>query len=965
MAKNIDFLEKVFLLSASPAEAAAFGCTPNWLWEGFWQRIEIARGTAPSFSGSDPLRKQVAHARRFYHLADQRSHMMLNNFLRLMDKKHSSRGVLITGGFHTAAILRELRQAKVRTWRIILPQITASAYNNYFERLVRTPAETGREFSAFPACLSPPLLCQRKYHQEVKSWLRIYNAAARLLLQRARDGVYNLATDNAPSIQVSLTTEPAGSRPEQKLLSYAQRMVAFFSPNQKLSRMSKQITEERSRKAFPFSLPQGNVRYMQPGEENRLVETHMRAFENYPLPGFLPQDKTLRVLIEHPVLAAMAKQLVKQTAKAGDTFCLVYEHPKTHEAAGFIILSRYTDYFGASTYSDSLQGLVFFTALARAFWGYGRRTNLKSALDLLSAHVAYSKQDLSILNQRHAQYMYQPHVHVGGFFVDPAYQGQGVGSELLEATRSLAEQMGLPLYLETQTVPNSRFYENRGYRTMMIDPLPFTQAQNWAMIHPGQSMSGRVVVVTGASSGIGFELVRGLLNLGATVVVGNRPGEKSRRAMKELRKHAALPQQLMEFPLDVASQASVRDFAQTFNRQFTRLDVLINNAGAVFDDFQLTGDGVERTMAVDYIGPWSLTNLLLPVIKATPGARIINTASEAHRFGTGFSAHLRDFFAQSPRRVMPWWSLRQYATVKFFLIQFAWRLKLLLQAEGYDIPVYAVDPGKVATPFAQTNKNPVWRWMLKVFKPSMISPQQASLMLLTLASHPSALKGFYFADKKPQRPAQAAFNIESGRALWRSTEELTGIHYAVSSPLKIPELGICAQIPAQSVPQANSLPPRFMLASHAWGQLGGLALSLSNAILVHHLHRQGRENLGLEPDITQALTQKLLGLSQRLNLSLPPMAVVISALPGPGPLRLSRYLGVHRRIYREGQEVLRIQLPAWIAAFGGQGNLGVAATFRKAALFLVAWHTLTDAWEHNFDPRKPSRFLLRVFNTSA
>src|SRR5215208_7145228 len=143
------------------------------------------------------------------------------------------------------------------------------------------------------------------------------------------------------------------------------------------------------------------------------------------------------------------------------------------------------------------------------------------------------------------------------------------------------------------------------------------------------SLAGKICVVTGANSGTGKETARGLAKLGATVVLVCRSAERGGEALDDLKKSSR--NEKVELMLcDLSSQKSIREFAGEYEKRHTRLDVLVNNAGALFRNRTQTEDGLEATFAVNHLGCFLLTNLLLNLMKQSAPARIVNVSSTVH-----------------------------------------------------------------------------------------------------------------------------------------------------------------------------------------------------------------------------------------------------------------------------------------------------------------------------------------------
>lgn len=269
-------------------------------------------------------------------------------------------------------------------------------------------------------------------------------------------------------------------------------------------------------------------------------------------------------------------------------------------------------------------------------------------------------------------------------------------------------------------------------------------------------LRGRRVLVTGATTGLGRVTARELGRLGAEVAIVARDRAKSDATLAELRAVGAPSPQA--FIADLSLLSSVRALAAEIRGKLDRIDVLVNNAGAVFGTRGVTAEGFEQTFALNHLGYFLLTNLLLDRI----GSRIVNVASEAHRRG-----HVDFDDLQSQKRYSP---LGAYCTSKLMNLLFTFELARRLAGRG--ITVNAAHPGTVASGFGTTDG---WLGLLvPVARLFMISPEAGARTQIWLASSPelAGVSGKYFAKQREKRPTRAALDEKSQQRLWEVSEKL-------------------------------------------------------------------------------------------------------------------------------------------------------------------------------------------------
>jgi NAD(P)-dependent dehydrogenase (short-subunit alcohol dehydrogenase family) len=278
-------------------------------------------------------------------------------------------------------------------------------------------------------------------------------------------------------------------------------------------------------------------------------------------------------------------------------------------------------------------------------------------------------------------------------------------------------------------------------------------------------MHGRVVVITGANRGIGRETALALAKQGATVVMACRSLDRALPVAEEIKGQSG-NSMVDVMQIDVASLQSIRAFAAEFAAHYDRLDALINNAGIFSPGRRETQDGLERTMATNYFGPFLLTHLLLPVLQRTPGARIVNVASAMAFRGR---IDLRDL------QIKRWYNgVRAYAASKLALVLLTQELAERLQGSG--VTVNALHPGLVNTGIWKSDG---WYMFLADWfqKFSSISPREGAQTSIYLASSDEVegITGRYFDEKQPRDLPLKFHDAQLQKRLYEVSAELTGV----------------------------------------------------------------------------------------------------------------------------------------------------------------------------------------------
>lgn len=282
----------------------------------------------------------------------------------------------------------------------------------------------------------------------------------------------------------------------------------------------------------------------------------------------------------------------------------------------------------------------------------------------------------------------------------------------------------------------------------------------------GQPLTGKTVLVTGATGGIGFIAARALAAMGATVVLVGRDPAKAQASVARIQRETGA-NSVNALTADLSSMQAVRRLAAEFVAQYPRLDVLLNNAGGIFMTRQTTLDGYERTFALNHLAPFLLTHLLLDRLKVDAPARVVTVSSMAHR------GHTKDFddVNQTRRGYSAW---RAYGESKLANIMFTYALARRL--EGSDVTANTLHPGFVATGFAKNN-GPLWQLAMSLARPFAISPERGAQTSIYLASSPDVadLSGRYFVNSQPAKSSKASYDVAAQERLWSLSEQMAGI----------------------------------------------------------------------------------------------------------------------------------------------------------------------------------------------
>ena len=281
--------------------------------------------------------------------------------------------------------------------------------------------------------------------------------------------------------------------------------------------------------------------------------------------------------------------------------------------------------------------------------------------------------------------------------------------------------------------------------------------------------TGRVAIVTGANTGIGFETAAALAAMGARVVLACRNPQKADAALEQIRDRSP-GADLARIDFDLASLSSVERFASIFKSDHDRLDLLINNAGVMAVPLGHTEDGFELTFGCNHLGHFALTGRLMDLLQATPGARVVTVSSLTHRMGVMDFENLN---AEKSYRKMS-----AYGQSKLANMLFHFELNRRLTATGAPVSATAAHPGWTRTDLQRHAT------VMDFFGFLTQGPAAGALPTLRAAVDPSAEGGDYFGPRGPLElfglprkvgVATAARNQDDARRLWQVSEEFTGV----------------------------------------------------------------------------------------------------------------------------------------------------------------------------------------------
>jgi retinol dehydrogenase 14 len=278
-------------------------------------------------------------------------------------------------------------------------------------------------------------------------------------------------------------------------------------------------------------------------------------------------------------------------------------------------------------------------------------------------------------------------------------------------------------------------------------------------------MTGKTVLITGGTGGIGKATAIGLATLGARVAITGRNPQRTEAAAADIRAQTG-NFAVDAFAADMSSQAAVRHIARAVIDAYPRLDVLVNNVGGFWGHRHVTADGLEHTFAVNHLAPFMLTNLLLDRLKASAPARVVTVSSGAQAMGRIDFEDLQGSRNYSGQRA--------YNQSKLANVMFTYELARRL--EGTGVTATVLHPGVVRTAFAAEDPSSFWKVLMPIVRPLMKTPERGAATTIYLASSPEVegVTGRYFVNSKPKTSHKVSYDAAAAGRLWQVSSDLVG-----------------------------------------------------------------------------------------------------------------------------------------------------------------------------------------------
>jgi len=303
----------------------------------------------------------------------------------------------------------------------------------------------------------------------------------------------------------------------------------------------------------------------------------------------------------------------------------------------------------------------------------------------------------------------------------------------------------------------------------------------WTIENIGD-LSDKTIIVTGGNSGLGYESVKAFAMKGASVVMASRSIEKGEDAKAEILK-SVKDANIEVMQLDLGELDSVKKFVSAFKKKYKKLDILLNNAGIMMTPYFKTKDGFEGQFGTNHLGHFALTGLLMDLLLATPGSRVVNVSSGAHRNG------VMDFENLQFEGGKGYSSMKSYGRSKIANLLFTYELQRKLEAAKKDTISVAAHPGVAMTNLARyLEKKFIFKILNPLFK-HMAQPADMGALPQIRASVDPDVKGaeYYGPDGKREWKGypvvvpsnEASHSLEDAAKLWEESEKLTGVKFKI------------------------------------------------------------------------------------------------------------------------------------------------------------------------------------------
>jgi NAD(P)-dependent dehydrogenase (short-subunit alcohol dehydrogenase family) len=339
--------------------------------------------------------------------------------------------------------------------------------------------------------------------------------------------------------------------------------------------------------------------------------------------------------------------------------------------------------------------------------------------------------------------------------------------------------------------PSSKMYAGRP--VIELFPIKFVTIlvlnklsmnnSNWN-IDQIPDLSGKTIIVTGGNSGLGYESVKAFVMKGAEVILASRSAQKGEEAKSAILKD--FPEgKIRVMQLDLSDLDSVRRFARNYMDENEKLDVLMNNAGIMMTPYFKTKDGFEGQLGVNHLGHFALTGLLLDVLLKTPGSRIVNVSSSAHKMGR---MNFSDLQFQNGRAYSP---IRSYGQSKLSNLLFTYEFQRRLESAQKDSISLAAHPGTSMTNLGRHLEGKLlYKILFPLFKRMSQDQAQGALPQIRASVDPRAKGGEYYGpDGKREMTGfpvlvesnPASRDLQDAARLWEESERLTGVKIDINA----------------------------------------------------------------------------------------------------------------------------------------------------------------------------------------